>query len=469
MALFVITVFGDDRPGIVSALSGPITRHQGNWERSQLVRLAGKFAGIVEASVPDERYAALVAELTALEDLHVTIEGEEPAESGAVEGEGFRPRAPRQRPRRHRRRGLHRPGRARREHRGAAHRGARGADGGRQPVRGPSRPRRPAVRDRRAPGRPRGAGRRADGRPDTDRSLTSERGSVRAMLFRGGPRGVAIPARTDAVTRPRCLRSADTEAGVAGVGPVGRPRAHHPRAAGPRGRGGRHRDRGASSGCTSRRRSGCWPPSRRTASSSRSTSGVATGSASATCGWPARRPRGSTWSPRRGRSAGSWRPTPARPSTSPCAPRPARSTSTRSPGSSALQSHNWVGQHIPLHATSNGKVLLSELTEAELQGGAAASCPGSPTRPSPSGPELEDAARARPRGRVRRRGRRARGRTDRGRRADPQRPRRHHRLDEHLRTDVPARPDERLERDRARCSSAAATEVSHRLGWGQRT
>jgi DNA-binding IclR family transcriptional regulator len=34
-------------------------------------------------------------------------------------------------------------------------------------------------------------------------------------------------------------------------------------------------------------------------------------------------------------------------------------------GSSALQPHNWVGQHIPLHATSNGKVLLSELSEAD--------------------------------------------------------------------------------------------------------
>lgn len=30
-------------------------------------------------------------------------------------------------------------------------------------------------------------------------------------------------------------------------------------------------------------------------------------------------------------------------------------------GSSSIQSHNWVGQHIPLHATSNGKVLLSGL------------------------------------------------------------------------------------------------------------
>ncbi|MGB7448471.1 MAG: IclR family transcriptional regulator [Ornithinimicrobium sp.] len=33
--------------------------------------------------------------------------------------------------------------------------------------------------------------------------------------------------------------------------------------------------------------------------------------------------------------------------------------------SSSLQAHNWVGQHIPLHATSNGKVLLSELAEED--------------------------------------------------------------------------------------------------------
>src|SRR5918999_3302245 len=36
-------------------------------------------------------------------------------------------------------------------------------------------------------------------------------------------------------------------------------------------------------------------------------------------------------------------------------------------GSSALQPHNWVGQRIPLHATSNGKVLLSGLDPDELE------------------------------------------------------------------------------------------------------
>jgi DNA-binding IclR family transcriptional regulator len=36
-------------------------------------------------------------------------------------------------------------------------------------------------------------------------------------------------------------------------------------------------------------------------------------------------------------------------------------------GSSALQPHNWVGQHIPLHATSNGKVLLSGLDDDRVK------------------------------------------------------------------------------------------------------
>lgn len=35
-------------------------------------------------------------------------------------------------------------------------------------------------------------------------------------------------------------------------------------------------------------------------------------------------------------------------------------------GSSALQPHNWVGQRIPLHATSNGKMLLSGMDPSEV-------------------------------------------------------------------------------------------------------
>jgi len=68
MATLILTVIGDDRPGLVSALSAPIKRHGAGWERSQLSRLAGKFAGIVLVAVADERLDALVADLAALKD-----------------------------------------------------------------------------------------------------------------------------------------------------------------------------------------------------------------------------------------------------------------------------------------------------------------------------------------------------------------------------------------------------------------
>jgi glycine cleavage system regulatory protein len=66
MATLVLTVIGDDRAGLVEALAGPIARHGGNWDRSHMARLAGKFAGIVVVSVPDERTDDLVAELDTL-------------------------------------------------------------------------------------------------------------------------------------------------------------------------------------------------------------------------------------------------------------------------------------------------------------------------------------------------------------------------------------------------------------------
>jgi glycine cleavage system regulatory protein len=68
MATFILTAIGDDRPGLVSALSAPINDHGASWERSEMARLAGKFAGIVVVSVADSRVDALVADLTALND-----------------------------------------------------------------------------------------------------------------------------------------------------------------------------------------------------------------------------------------------------------------------------------------------------------------------------------------------------------------------------------------------------------------
>ena len=77
MATLVLTVIGDDRSGLVSALSGVIAEHGGSWERSQMARLAGKFAGIVLVMVADDRADDLVAALRPLETdglLEVTVE-----------------------------------------------------------------------------------------------------------------------------------------------------------------------------------------------------------------------------------------------------------------------------------------------------------------------------------------------------------------------------------------------------------
>ena len=76
MATFILTVLGDDRPGLVSALSAPINDHGASWERSEMSRLAGKFAGIVVVSVADSRADALAADLGALsqQGLEVVLE-----------------------------------------------------------------------------------------------------------------------------------------------------------------------------------------------------------------------------------------------------------------------------------------------------------------------------------------------------------------------------------------------------------
>ena len=63
MATLVLTVIGDDRAGLVDALAGPIADHGGNWDRSTMARLAGKFAGIVVVTLPDAQVDSLGASL----------------------------------------------------------------------------------------------------------------------------------------------------------------------------------------------------------------------------------------------------------------------------------------------------------------------------------------------------------------------------------------------------------------------
>ncbi|NYI43090.1 glycine cleavage system regulatory protein [Nocardioides aromaticivorans] len=86
MATFTLTCIGDDRAGLVSDLSAPIHAHGASWNRSQMARLGGKFAGILLIDVPDAKADALAADLAALKDagLVVTVERtDEPAAESA--------------------------------------------------------------------------------------------------------------------------------------------------------------------------------------------------------------------------------------------------------------------------------------------------------------------------------------------------------------------------------------------------
>lgn len=77
MSSFVISVLGDDRAGLVEALSAVIAEHGGNWEQSHMTQLAGKFAGVVLVSIPaahSERFGSALELLEHSGLLHLSFE-----------------------------------------------------------------------------------------------------------------------------------------------------------------------------------------------------------------------------------------------------------------------------------------------------------------------------------------------------------------------------------------------------------
>jgi glycine cleavage system regulatory protein len=77
----ILTVIGDDRPGLVGELSAAISAHQGNWLESSMAQLAGKFAGIVEVDVDQTRADALKVALGKLAGLKVSVESATPTKA----------------------------------------------------------------------------------------------------------------------------------------------------------------------------------------------------------------------------------------------------------------------------------------------------------------------------------------------------------------------------------------------------
>ncbi len=62
----LISFFCDDRPGVIEQISAVIAAHNGNWLDSQLSRLGGRFAGVLQVLLPDEEATELSAALEGL-------------------------------------------------------------------------------------------------------------------------------------------------------------------------------------------------------------------------------------------------------------------------------------------------------------------------------------------------------------------------------------------------------------------
>src|SRR5215475_13488672 len=69
----VMTVIGEDRPGLVESVAGVVAEHGGNWLESRMSRLGGQFAGIVHVKVPAEKEKPLAKALKALDARGLTV------------------------------------------------------------------------------------------------------------------------------------------------------------------------------------------------------------------------------------------------------------------------------------------------------------------------------------------------------------------------------------------------------------
>jgi len=73
--VLVLTVIGEDRPGLVETLAELISAHSGSWDESRMARLAGHFAGVVQVHLAEDRAAGLIDALPSLSShgLSVTV------------------------------------------------------------------------------------------------------------------------------------------------------------------------------------------------------------------------------------------------------------------------------------------------------------------------------------------------------------------------------------------------------------
>jgi len=66
-ASLVITILGPDQVGLVKSLSEVLNQYKGSWTESRMTHLGGKFAGLLEVSVPKDEVENLTTALQSLQ------------------------------------------------------------------------------------------------------------------------------------------------------------------------------------------------------------------------------------------------------------------------------------------------------------------------------------------------------------------------------------------------------------------
>ncbi|WP_100643924.1 glycine cleavage system protein R [Alteromonas facilis] len=73
MKSLVITLIGEDKPGLVDTLAKAVRNHGGNWQASRFAHMAGQFAGFVEVTIAESSADELVSALNALPNLSIQM------------------------------------------------------------------------------------------------------------------------------------------------------------------------------------------------------------------------------------------------------------------------------------------------------------------------------------------------------------------------------------------------------------
>ncbi|MBY5993898.1 glycine cleavage system protein R [Ferrimonas balearica] len=72
-ALFLMTVMGPDRPGMLNQLAALTHQHQGKWLNSRMINLEGQFAAIIKVEVPKSQQQQLQEALMETPRMHLQI------------------------------------------------------------------------------------------------------------------------------------------------------------------------------------------------------------------------------------------------------------------------------------------------------------------------------------------------------------------------------------------------------------